>query len=67
MSLDEHELYLSQKSKISAKKKNWRSNHNKEPLIQNKRPSLQNKIKIKPISIECKINDSECAMPIGVD
>lgn len=63
MSLDEHALYLSQKSKISAKKYNRRSNHNKEPLIQNKGPSLQNKIKIKPISILCTINDSECALP----
>lgn len=42
MSLDEHALYLSQKSKISAKKCNQRSNHNEEPLIQNKGPSLQN-------------------------
>lgn len=42
MSLDEHALYLSQQSKISAKKYNKPSNHNKSPLIQNKGPSLQN-------------------------
>lgn len=42
MSLDEHALYLSQKSTISAKKCNQQSNHNEEPLIQNKGPSLQN-------------------------
>lgn len=58
MSLDEHALYLSQSKEVKLTIKS------QQRTVNTKQRAI---FTIKPISIVCTINDSECALPIGVD